>query len=119
MAPTTHDSNVTATTTPTLTKQVTLMSETNSDNSDSMRAFSQESSSSMGGGVSSGLSDESVHSADDGQGDDTAVRRSLRQQSKERAIEHVLQQGKILKVLLNTFSPLQATPRLSFLQTEF
>lgn len=98
MAPTTHDSNVTATTTPTLTKQVTLMSETNSDNSDSMRAFSQESSSSMGGGVSSGLSDESVHSADDGQGDDTAVRRSLRQQSKERAIEHVLQQGKILKI---------------------
>ncbi|KAF9122674.1 hypothetical protein BGX30_001854 [Mortierella sp. GBA39] len=98
MAPTTHDSNVTATATSTLTKQATLMSETNSENNDSIRGHSQESNSSMGGGVSSGLSDESGHSADDCQGDDTAARRSLRQQSKERAIEHVLQQGKILKI---------------------
>ncbi|KAG9072001.1 hypothetical protein KI688_006220 [Linnemannia hyalina] len=73
------------------------MSEANSENNDSLRGLSQESNSSMGGGVSSGLSDESGHSADDYQGDDTAARRSLRQQSKERAIEHVLQQGKILK----------------------
>jgi hypothetical protein len=56
-----------------------------------------------GGGNSSCLSDESGHSADDSRGDDTAERRSLRQQSKERAIEHVLQQGKILKVHWNTF----------------
>ncbi|KAF9542872.1 Protein transport protein Sec61 subunit beta [Mortierella hygrophila] len=98
MSPTTHDNNVTATATPTLTKQATLMSETNSENNDSMRGLSQESYLSMGGGVSSGLSDESGHSADDCQGDDAAARRSLRQQSKERAIEHVLQQGKILKI---------------------
>ncbi|KAH7057569.1 hypothetical protein BKA57DRAFT_131452 [Linnemannia elongata] len=98
MAPTTHNSNVTTTATPTLTKQATLTSETNSENSDSMRGFSQESNSSMGVGVSSSLSDESGHSADDCQGDDSAARRSLRQQSKERAIEHVLQQGKILKI---------------------
>lgn len=119
MAPTTHDSNVTATATPTLTKQATLISETSSENSDSMRGFSQESNSSMGGGVSSGLSDESVHSADDCQGDDTAARRSFRQQSKERAIEHVLQQGKILKVLLNTFSLPKRHLFFPFLQTEF
>ncbi|KAK5827285.1 hypothetical protein F5H01DRAFT_331132 [Linnemannia elongata] len=98
MAPTTHNSNVTTTATPTLTKQATLTSETNSENSDSMRGFSQESNSSMGVGVSNSLSDESGHSADDCQGDDSAARRSLRQQSKERAIEHVLQQGKILKI---------------------
>ncbi|KAF9128355.1 hypothetical protein BG015_004353 [Linnemannia schmuckeri] len=97
-AQTSHDSNVTAAATPTLSKQTTFLSETNSENSDSMRDFSHESNLSMDGGVGSCLSDESGHSADDYPGDDTAARRLLRQHSKERAIEHVLQQGKILKI---------------------
>ncbi|KAF9083688.1 hypothetical protein BGX23_011227 [Mortierella sp. AD031] len=99
MAPAQQDSNATTATvaptasaTPTLSKQTTVLSEPNLDTRDSM-GLSQESNSSMGG---SGLSDESGHSADDSRKDTAG--RSLRQQSKERAIEHVLQQGKILKV---------------------
>lgn len=72
----------------------------------------------MGVGVSNSLSDESGHSADDCQGDDSAARRSLRQQSKERAIEHVLQQGKILKVLLNTLALFKRRLFFPFLQTD-
>ncbi|KAG0274052.1 hypothetical protein BGZ95_010147 [Linnemannia exigua] len=104
MTPATLDCNAAFTEpTATLSKQTTLVSESNSDTGDSMRGFSQESNSSMGGGgggsSNSCLSDESGHSAD-GNRDDAAAaaRRSLRQQSKERAIEHVLQQGKILKI---------------------
>ncbi|KAG0282453.1 hypothetical protein BGZ96_000471 [Linnemannia gamsii] len=104
MAPATHDINATATgpiaATPTLPQQTTLSSEANLEGSESTRRSSQESNSTMsgGGGSSNCLSDESGHSADDSRGDDTAAKRSLRQQSKERAIEHVLQQGKILKI---------------------
>ncbi|KAG0373014.1 hypothetical protein BGX24_012281 [Mortierella sp. AD032] len=105
MTPATLDCNATSTElTATLSKQTTLVSESNSDTGDSMQGFSQESSSSIGGGGGGGnssncISDESGHSAD-GNRDDAAAaaRRSMRQQSKERAIEHVLQQGKILKI---------------------
>ncbi|KAF9902114.1 hypothetical protein EC991_005283 [Linnemannia zychae] len=106
MAPAALNYNAAATEpTATLSRQTTLMCETNSDAGDSTRDFSQESNSSMsasgggggGGGNGSCLSDESGHSADDSR-DDTVARRSPRQRSKEQAIEHVLQQGKILKI---------------------
>ncbi|KAF9134079.1 hypothetical protein BGW39_008152 [Mortierella sp. 14UC] len=104
MTPATSDCNVTPKgPTALLSKPSTLISATNPDTDDSAKGFSQESNASMsagGGANSSCLSDELGHSADDSR-DDTAAaatRRSLRQQSKEQAIEHVLQQGKILKV---------------------